>query len=320
MEHVEEAGVHSGDSACVIPPPTLDEETVQAHRGPHAPHRGRPRGPRAAQRPVRRQAASGLRHRGEPSGQPDGPLRRQGDRGATRQDRGADDARRHARRAPRRRDGCSAETSATDAREREGGRPSLRPVPRRRLDPRSGDALDRRGDGDRPHVRARLRQEPDRSRQPPARRGGRLLVARRPRQGGGGGRRRVGSRSSVSRLVATEGTAEFLETARSGRIETRVAKVGQPGPGMVDAVELIASGKVQLVVNTPRGRGPRGRRCPHPPGGVGPPRALPHDRCRRPGRRRRHRRLGPPPPRGAQPPGAPPGAGRAPRLFADPAP
>jgi carbamoyl-phosphate synthase large subunit len=29
MEHVEEAGVHSGDSACVIPPPTLDSATVQ---------------------------------------------------------------------------------------------------------------------------------------------------------------------------------------------------------------------------------------------------------------------------------------------------
>jgi carbamoyl-phosphate synthase large subunit len=29
MEHVEEAGVHSGDSACVIPPPTLDTATVQ---------------------------------------------------------------------------------------------------------------------------------------------------------------------------------------------------------------------------------------------------------------------------------------------------
>ncbi len=28
MEHVEEAGVHSGDSACVIPPPTLDSGTV----------------------------------------------------------------------------------------------------------------------------------------------------------------------------------------------------------------------------------------------------------------------------------------------------
>ncbi len=28
MEHVEEAGVHSGDSACVIPPPTLPPDTV----------------------------------------------------------------------------------------------------------------------------------------------------------------------------------------------------------------------------------------------------------------------------------------------------
>ncbi len=28
MEHVEEAGVHSGDSACVIPPPTLSAETI----------------------------------------------------------------------------------------------------------------------------------------------------------------------------------------------------------------------------------------------------------------------------------------------------
>jgi carbamoyl-phosphate synthase large subunit len=29
MEHVEEAGVHSGDSACVIPPPTLSAETIE---------------------------------------------------------------------------------------------------------------------------------------------------------------------------------------------------------------------------------------------------------------------------------------------------
>ena len=40
-------------------------------------------------------------------------------------------------------------------------------------------------------------------------------------------------------------------------VGTRVAKVGQPGVGTLDAVELIAGGKVQLVVNTPRGRGPR---------------------------------------------------------------
>jgi carbamoyl-phosphate synthase large subunit len=33
MEHVEEAGVHSGDSACVIPPPTLAPETLAVIRG-----------------------------------------------------------------------------------------------------------------------------------------------------------------------------------------------------------------------------------------------------------------------------------------------
>jgi carbamoyl-phosphate synthase large subunit len=30
MEHVEEAGVHSGDSSCVLPAPSLDEETYRA--------------------------------------------------------------------------------------------------------------------------------------------------------------------------------------------------------------------------------------------------------------------------------------------------
>ncbi len=58
-------------------------------------------------------------------------------------------------------------------------------------------------------------------------------------------------------IVATEGTARFLE-AHGISVETVVAKVGEPSPaGQVDAVELISSGKVRLVVNTPRGRGPR---------------------------------------------------------------
>jgi carbamoyl-phosphate synthase large subunit len=57
-------------------------------------------------------------------------------------------------------------------------------------------------------------------------------------------------------LAATSGTAEALERA-GVPVATRVAKVGQSQPGMVDAVDLIAEGKVQLVVNTPRGRGPR---------------------------------------------------------------
>ncbi|MFN0088856.1 MAG: carbamoyl-phosphate synthase large subunit [Acidimicrobiales bacterium] len=55
-------------------------------------------------------------------------------------------------------------------------------------------------------------------------------------------------------IAATEGTARYLE-ARGIPVRTVVAKLAEE-PG-VDAVDLIASGKVDLVVNTPRGRGPR---------------------------------------------------------------
>jgi carbamoyl-phosphate synthase large subunit len=58
-------------------------------------------------------------------------------------------------------------------------------------------------------------------------------------------------------IVATAGTAAVL---RSHGIEVTdvVKKVGESHePGHVDLLELIAIGRVQLVVNTPRGRGPR---------------------------------------------------------------
>ncbi|MGH9295506.1 MAG: ATP-grasp domain-containing protein, partial [Acidimicrobiales bacterium] len=59
-------------------------------------------------------------------------------------------------------------------------------------------------------------------------------------------------------IVATAGTSAFLR-AHGIEVETVVAKVGEEGaePGLVDAVELISGGKICLVVNTPRGRGPR---------------------------------------------------------------
>ncbi|HMS11974.1 MAG TPA: hypothetical protein PKD80_02625 [Microthrixaceae bacterium] len=62
------------------------------------------------------------------------------------------------------------------------------------------------------------------------------------------------------RLAATEGTARFL--AEGGVVVDRiVAKVGaeagrHDGEG-ADAVELISSGQIDVVVNSPRGRGPR---------------------------------------------------------------
>jgi carbamoyl-phosphate synthase large subunit len=56
-------------------------------------------------------------------------------------------------------------------------------------------------------------------------------------------------------IAATLGTAGFLR-ANGVTVDTLVAKVGEEGVAS-DAVDLIAQGKVQLVVNTPRGLGPR---------------------------------------------------------------
>jgi carbamoyl-phosphate synthase large subunit len=55
-------------------------------------------------------------------------------------------------------------------------------------------------------------------------------------------------------IAATAGTADALDAA-GVPVVTRVAKVGEATG--TDAVELISSGKVDLVVNSPRGRGAR---------------------------------------------------------------
>jgi carbamoyl-phosphate synthase large subunit len=55
-------------------------------------------------------------------------------------------------------------------------------------------------------------------------------------------------------IAATVGTARYLRE-RGVAVGTDVAKVGE-GDGR-DAVELISSGEIGLVVNSPRGRGPR---------------------------------------------------------------
>ena len=80
MEHVEEAGVHSGDSACALPPQTLGAgvlATIDAHtrRDRRRARRGRP-----AERAVRGEGRGGLRARGQPAGQPHRAVRGQGDR------------------------------------------------------------------------------------------------------------------------------------------------------------------------------------------------------------------------------------------------
>jgi carbamoyl-phosphate synthase large subunit len=56
-------------------------------------------------------------------------------------------------------------------------------------------------------------------------------------------------------IAATLGTAGYFRS-QGVPVDTLVSKVGEVGVAS-DAVELIAQGKVQLVVNTPRGLGPR---------------------------------------------------------------
>jgi carbamoyl-phosphate synthase large subunit len=56
-------------------------------------------------------------------------------------------------------------------------------------------------------------------------------------------------------IAATLGTAGYFRS-EGVPVDTLVAKVGEEGVAS-DAVDLIAQGKVQLVVNTPRGLGPR---------------------------------------------------------------
>ena len=99
-----------------------------------------------------------------------------------------------------------------------------------------------------------LRQEPARGRRSSAREGHGVPLAGRSGQG----RRRARPRSvHRARLRDRRHQRHGRAPARRTGIEvaTVVAKLGEPTG--TDAVELIASGQVQLVVNSPRGRGPR---------------------------------------------------------------
>ncbi len=115
-------------------------------------------------------------------------------------------------------------------------------------------------------------------------------------------RSRAPSVASVSPSPPRSGTAGFLRSAGLV-VDTLVAKVGEEGVAS-DAVDLIAQGKVQLVVNTPRGLGPRADGAAHPHGLGHLPGAVPHDARRGARRRRRDRRRAGAPARGANPAGS----------------
>ena len=94
MQHVEEAGIHSGDSACVLPPHSLGEEMLDADPRRHARARAGDRRRRADQRAVRRPRRRAVRDRGQPARLAHRAVRLQGGRAAAGQARLPDHARR----------------------------------------------------------------------------------------------------------------------------------------------------------------------------------------------------------------------------------
>ncbi len=191
MEHIEEAGIHSGDSACALPPITLGRADIDRIReSTEAIARGVGRA-RAAQRPVRAGRRRALRARGQPAGLAHRAVRVQGDR---------------RRRWPRRRPGsCSAPPSRSCARRAccppsgDGGtlpldapiavKEAVLPFGRFR---RAGSVdtvlgpemkLHRRGDGHRRRLRHRVRQVAGGGVRAAAdRRAGSFVVGGQPRQ------------------------------------------------------------------------------------------------------------------------------------------
>ena len=136
MEHIEEAGIHSGDSACALPPITLGRADIAADPRIDRGHRAGRRGARAAQRAVRAGGRGAVRAGGQPAGVADRAVRVQGDRRAAGQGGGPDHAGRHGRRR------CAAEgllpadrrrrhAAAGRADRGQGGGAAVRPVPRR---------------------------------------------------------------------------------------------------------------------------------------------------------------------------------------------
>jgi len=145
------------------------------HRGPHAGHRRGVGRPGSDQRPVRRERRRGLRDRGQPPGVADRAVRGQGHRRAPSQGgQPSDDGGHPGRTAGR---GLAVRAGGRRPRGGKGGSPAVQPVPGSRPRLGAGDAVHRRGHGNRSDHRAGLHEVPNLGRWRPARVGDRLPVA-----------------------------------------------------------------------------------------------------------------------------------------------
>ena len=271
MEHVEEAGIHSGDSSCVLPSPSLDDEAyeevcrVVRRLGPALGVVGLLNvqlalvngevsvievNPRASRTVPFASKATGVNL-------VDAAVRL------------AAGARLHELELP--------VGAATGARERQGRGAPVFTLPRLRPGARPGDALDGRGDGERSRPAVRLRQgRACRREAAPDGRHGVPLGARR-RQGrdraGRRGARRSGLQAPCDRRHRRRARAPRCDDGGEGQRRRR----RDPGRTLRSRRQHAA------------GVGRSARRRPDPADRACGPRPLHHDARRRPTRRRRDR-------------------------------
>ncbi len=240
MEHIEEAGIHSGDSACSLPPYTLSPASItelKAQTEAMAQALGvvglmnvqyaikddaiyvLEVNPRASRTVPFVAKATGV------------PIAKIGARVMA----GA--------RSPT----SSSMTTPSPARRGEGGGVPLRPLPGRGHDPGAGDEIHRRGDGPGRELRARLRQGAARRRGEAAGAGTVFLVGARRRQGG----LRCDGAPADRDGLRHRGHPRHRRAHREAGLPVRVVnKVLEGRPHCVDAIR---SGEIQLVVNTASG-------------------------------------------------------------------
>ena len=215
MEHIEEAGIHSGDSACALPPITLGSaDLLQDPRGHREAGRADRRA-RADERPVRDQGRHPLRDRGQPAGQSrtvpfvSKATAVQLAKAAARIAVGETIADlRAAGVLPATGDGTDLPDGRADR--GQGGGAALPPVPhrrgpRRRHRARAGDEVHRRGHGPRRRVRDGVREVAGRRLRLAADRGHGVRLAGQPGQARRRSSRSSGWPTSASAVLATVG-------------------------------------------------------------------------------------------------------------------
>ena len=246
MQHVEEAGVHSGDSACVIPPMSLGEEMLE--RDPR-----RRRGGIALELGVigliniQYAVAGGraLRDRGQPARLAHGPLRLQGDRGAAGEARLPADAGRAAGRRWSCRRCTTGHVSVKEAVlpfARFAGADSVLGPEMKSTGEVMGIAADFPTAFGKAQAAAGVALPSE----------GTVFITVTDNDKAAATQLAARFHDLGFEIIATEGTAQAI--SRMGIPVRAINKIGEGSPHVVD---FIRNGEVDLVINTPTGSGAR---------------------------------------------------------------